>query len=257
MFDRHIGIDYSGNGRADDRLREPRSRISVSMTESGGPIERMTPTPGTTHWTRRELAGWLLHRLAENNRTVIGVDHAFSFPSWYFDNNGLKDWNGFLRHVWERWPLHRRGQTVADLIVKNGPYGDVPERFRLTDRWTGGSKSVFAFEQAQGNVAFSTHAGLPWLRLIRRARKSKVHVWPFDGWFVPEGRSVIAEVYPAGFCRRWDNEVRGPDEQDAWSIAKWLSSMDANGFLRRYFDPSLTALEREQAEREGWILGLV
>jgi hypothetical protein len=50
-------------------------------------------------------------------------------------------------------------------------------------------------------VAKSTHAGIPWLRFIRQHLGSRVHFWPFDGWDVPAGRSVIAEVYPALWSR--------------------------------------------------------
>ena len=46
----------------------------------------------------------------------------------------------------------------------------------------------------QGSVAKSTHAGLPWLPRIRNEVGDKVHVWPFDGWDVPDGKSVIANL---------------------------------------------------------------
>lgn len=58
-----------------------------------------------------------------------------------------------------------------------------------------GAKSVFHFD-VQGSVAKSTHAGLPWLRYLRKKLGDRVHFWPFDGWDAPVYRSVIAEVYP-------------------------------------------------------------
>ena len=54
----------------------------------------------------------------------------------------------------------------------------------------------------QGSVAKSTHAGLPWLRHLRRECKRSVHFWPFDGWGIPEGSSVVAEIYPSLWTRR-------------------------------------------------------
>ena len=39
---------------------------------------------------------------------------------------------------------------------------------------------------------------LPWLLFLRRTLVTKIHFWPFDGWAVPLGRSVVAEVYPNG-----------------------------------------------------------
>ena len=56
---------------------------------------------------------------------------------------------------------------------------------RLTEERAGGAKSVFHFD-VQGSVAKSTHAGIPWLRFIRRQLGARVHFWPFDGWDIPD-----------------------------------------------------------------------
>jgi hypothetical protein len=48
----------------------------------------------------------------------------------------------------------------------------------------------------QGSVAKSTHAGLRWLRYLCQKVGGRIHYWPFDGWEIPTGRSVVAEVYP-------------------------------------------------------------
>lgn len=86
--------------------------------------------------------------------------------------------------------------------------------------------------------------------------RSNVHFWPFDGFDVPEGKSVVAEVYPALYKRRFPKEGRTSDEHDAWSIAAWLQVADRRGILDRYFTPPLTLLERKRAELEGRILGV-
>jgi hypothetical protein len=78
---------------------------------------------------------------------------------------------------------------------------------RLTEQRAGSAKSVFHFD-VQGSVAKSTRAGIPWLRFIRQRLGSRVHVWPFEGWDIPAGRSAIAEVYPALRSRSFDNEGR-------------------------------------------------
>jgi hypothetical protein len=62
--------------------------------------------------------------------------------------------------------------------------------FRLTELWTATAKSVFLFD-VRGSVAKSTHAGIPWLRYIRRNAKGNVHFWPFDGWAIPPGKSIL------------------------------------------------------------------
>ena len=70
-----------------------------------------------------------------------------------------------------------------------------------------------------GSVAKSTHAGIPWLRLIRHRIGDRVHIWPFDGWDIPSGCSAIAEVYPALWSRTFAREGRTGDQHDAYSIA--------------------------------------
>lgn len=68
--------------------------------------------------------------------------------------------------------------------------------------------------------------------------------------------SVIAEVYPALYKRRFPKGDRTPDEHDAWSIAAWLQEVDRRGALNQYLAPPLTLSEQKQAELEGWILGV-
>ena len=130
-----------------------------------------------------------------------------------------------------------------------------PNEFRLCERWTSSAKSVFHFD-CQGQVAKSTHAGIPWLLHLRQTIGDRVHFWPFDGWDVPEGKSVIAEVYPSVLRNRYDREGRTVDEQDAYSVARWLRETCERGVLERYLHPPLTDEEREVAELEGWILGV-
>ena len=117
------------------------------------------------------------------------------------------------------------------------------------------AKSVFHFD-VQDAVAKSTHAGLPWLRYIRQRLPGRVHFWPFDGWTPPEGRSVIAEVYPALWSRGFPQDGRTPDQHDAWSVAEWMRRADLDGTLAEFFTPKLPVAERATAEIEGWILGL-
>ena len=105
-------------------------------------------------------------------------------------------------------------------------------------------------------MAKSTHAGLPWLRYLRQQVGGQVHFWPFDGWGIPAGRSVIAEVYPALWSRSFAREARSPDQHDAYSVAEWMRRADLDGTLSGYFDPFLSPAERKVAQVEGWILGI-
>jgi hypothetical protein len=108
-----------------------------------------------------------------------------------------------------------------------------------------------------GEVATSTHAGLPWLLHLKRNCKLLIHFWPFDGWEIPEGKSVVAEVYPALWMRRFPREKRDGDEQAAYASAAWLQRADRTDSLNSFLNPSLTVEERGIAKIEGWILGVV
>jgi hypothetical protein len=74
---------------------------------------------------------------------------------------------------------------------------------------------------------------------------------------VAEGKSVLAQVYPSRYRRRFPRADRSADEWDAWSVAAWLRDADRRGSLERYVVPPLTASERQLALLEGWILGVV
>ena len=127
--------------------------------------------------------------------------------------------------------------------------------FRLTERWTSSTKSVFQFD-GQGTVAKSTHSGIPWLRWLREEAGDLIHMWPFDGWQPPPGKAVIVEVYPSIFRNRCTHGNRTGDEQDAFATACWMAKMAERGALARYFAPPLNDIERATAEREGWIMGI-
>jgi hypothetical protein len=85
---------------------------------------------------------------------------------------------------------------------------------------------------------------------------SRPHFWPFDGFEVPEGKSVVAEVYPSLFRRRYPKDARTPDEQDAFCVAAWLAEMDQRGLLDYYLKPPLSLPELQESCLEGWILGV-
>jgi hypothetical protein len=257
-FARYIGIDYSGAETPNASLKG--LRIYQAEGEAP-PVEVLPPPSPRKYWTRKGIAEWLLARLAEDTPTLVGIDHGFSFPLRYFEVHGLlPDWPSFLDDFQRHWPTDD-DHTYVD-FVREGAAGNGAARMgnarwrRLTEERAGGAKSVFHFD-VQGSVAKSTHAGIPWLRFIRRRLGERVYFWPFDGWDVPKGRSTIAEVYPALWSRSFACENRDPHQHDAFSIAAWLSRADRDGRLAAFLKPALTPPERAVAQVEGWILGAV
>ena len=256
-FTRTIGIDYSGAETPTASLKS----LRVYMAEGAArPVEVLPPPSPRKYWTRRGIAEWLVERLAEDIPTLVGIDHGFSFPLRYFETHNLGlDWPTFLEDFQHHWPTDEDHTCVK--FVRDGAAGSGAARMgnarwrRLTEKQAGGAQSVFQFD-VQGQVANSTHAGIPWLRFIRQRFGPRVHFWPFDGWEIPAGRSAIAEVYPALWSRNFAREGRTGDQHDAYSVAAWLSAADREGKLEKFLNPNLTASERAAAATEGWILGV-
>jgi hypothetical protein len=258
QFNRYIGIDYSGAETPDSSCKG----LRVFMAEgSGEPVQVQPPPSPRRYWTRRGLAEWLQIELDRDIPTLVGIDHAFSFPLAYFERYRLSsNWQDFLVDFQHHWPTDAPKTYVC--FIRDGSVGQGGKRtgkrswLRLTEQWTPTAKSVFGFG-VQGEVATSTHAGLPWLLYLRKKCRRPLHFWPFDGWEIPEGKSVVAEVYPSLWTRRFPRDDRDSDEQAAYAAATWLKRADLNGSLESFFHPALTPDERAVAAIEGWILGVV
>ncbi len=259
-FDVCIGIDYSG-------AKTPLSRNSgLQIYESApGRRPRIVRSPSSTpnrrrNWNRMEVACWLSRQIDRGITFIAGIDHGFSFPISYFDRYKIESWQQFLEDFTSHWAADHEDATIDQLrsdaaspaLKRTGASSE----FRLTELWSSSAKSVFQFD-VQGSVAKSTHAGLPWIHRLRREHGDRIHFWPFDGWKPPAGKSILAEVYPSIFRNRYQRKGRTCDQQDAYSVANWLSQMSESGMLERYFDPPLTDDEQRIADLEGWILGIM
>jgi hypothetical protein len=255
-FDRYIGIDYSGAEIISSSLKG----IRVYQTDQEFPLVEVHPPPSPRkYWTRRGLAEWLVERLFQDRPTLVGIDHAFSFPLRYFEVHHIPpDWSVFLDDFQRHWPTDHEN-TYVD-FVRNGSCGNAEARsgnarWRRLTEIKAGAKSVFHFD-VPGSVAKSTHAGLPWLRNLRLKLGGRVHFWPFDGWDIPARRSAVVEVYRALWSRNFPKEGRTPDQHDAYPVAAWLRLADGEGILAEFLKPELNPPKRAIARVEGWIFGI-
>lgn len=258
IFDCYIGIDYSGAETPTSRLKGLRVYLADHKSL---PEEVQPPLSPRKYWTRRGIAEWLEERLKEDQRTIVGIDHGFSFPLRYFEvHHIVTDWPTFLDDFHLHWPTDEEN-TYVD-FVRDGVCGDGAARSgssrwrRLTEENAGSAKSVFHFD-VPGSVAKSTHAGIPWLRYLRRNLDGLIHFWPFDGWEIPLGRSSMVEVYPSLWRHAFPRHERTPDQHDAYTIAAWMRQVDLNGTLSNYLSPELSPTEKGIAQVEGWILGVM
>jgi hypothetical protein len=256
QFERYFGIDYSGAETPSSNLKGLRL---YAATSAELPVEISPPINTGKFWTRRRLAEWLTNELRQGPPTIVGIDHAFSFPRQYFEIHRLPhDWPAFLEDFHQHWPTdgeHMYVDFIRDGVYGNGAARSGNGRWRRMTEERSRAKSVFHFD-VPGSVAKSTHAGLPWLRSIRQELKSRVHFWPFDGWTPPPGRSVITEVYPSLWSKTFPTDGRTPDQHDAYSVARWMKEADATNSLATCFHPQLSPEERARANFEGWILGI-
>ena len=256
MFERYVGIDYSGAQTPTSSLKGLRVYMADPATL---PFEVEPPPSPRKYWTRRGVAEWLTARLSESPRTIVGIDHGFSFPLQYFHQHHLpQNWEAFLEDFHRHWPTDEDVYVdcVREGLLGNGEARSGNSRWRrVTEIRAGAAKSVFHFD-VQGSVAKSTHAGLPWLLHLRRQATRRVHFWPFDGWHIPPGLSAVAEVYPALWSRSFPRDGRNSDQHDAYSIAAWMRQADISGAMAHSLNPQLEDAERKTAEIEGWILGV-
>jgi hypothetical protein len=255
-FSRYIGIDYSGAQTPNRSL--PGLRVYCA-TQTHSPKEVLPPPGPRKYFTRRGLAEWLAEELSYGPPALVGIDHGFSFPMRYFETHKIPpDWPSFLEDFKLHWPTDEDGiyvDFIRDGLCGNGAERQGNSRWRRLTEERCRAKSVFHFD-VQGSVAKSTHAGLPWLLYLRRQLGEYAHFWPFDGWSPSAGVSVIAEVYPALWSRNFPSEGRDSHQQDAFSIAQWMSAQDRAGRLSTFFEPALAENERKAADVEGWILGI-
>lgn len=251
-FEIYIGVRYSGRKGPQERVRQ----INVCVADGDTPpYAQPNAADEEGRWSRRELAAWLQDRLGARDGsgkpvpTVLGLDHAFSLPLSYMQRNNLKSWAEFLLDFEENVPTHE--VSLLDLVPGMTRGGD-PDEHRLTGDWTASPRAAFSFD-LQDTPGRSAYAGIPWLSYLRR---SGAHFWPFDGWHVPEGRSLVAETRPARLRHRYPKPGAASEEQDAYAICAWLQDRDRHDLLRPYYEPPLTEEEKERARLEGWILGV-
>lgn len=258
MFERFIGIDYSGAQSPNSSLKG--LRVYMASLDSP-PVEVPPPPSPRKYWSRKEVALWLATVLSEDCPTLVGIDHGFSFPLRYFETHGLlPDWPSFLDDFQHHWPTDA-DHTYVD-FVRDGSAGNGAARGgntkwrRLTEQRAGGAKSVFHFD-VQGSVAKSTHSGIPWLRFLRKQAAGRVHFWPFEGWSIPASKSVVVEVYPSLWSPSFPKQERTGDQHDAYSIAEWMRRAERTETLAEFFQPPLTPADLALGQVEGWILGVM
>lgn len=216
-FDRFVGVDWSG-------ARGPRlPGLQVAMATAGRrPPCLVPPSDGRKNWTRGVFTDWLVETLSGNDRVLVGLDFAFSFPrrdrGEFFPDVSDPDAPSTAFDLWRRVDdlCGAKGKDFyAGTFVEEdwyAPYFLLPgkrgarykHRLRMTDErchcmGLGRPETVFKLV-GQRQVGKGSLAGMRVLHCLRR-KLPHLCIWPFDR--LPKSRSVavVVEVYPGAFVR--------------------------------------------------------
>ncbi len=176
---RVIAIDWSGAAVGAER------RIWIAEVLDG---ELLMLEDGRS---REQVVDWLIERRAQVPEAIVGIDFAFSYPSWFLDAHHCSTidtlWE-LVSEQGEEWlatspapfwgrPGQRRGDEVQLRTCEEGwnVRGIVP-------------KSVFQIGGA-GAVGTGTIRGIP---LLSRLRDGGWAIWPFD----EPSTHLVAEIWP-------------------------------------------------------------
>ena len=176
---------------------------------------------------REALVRHLVAEASRESRIVVGLDFAFSLPSWFLESRGLAAarglW-GLAREESERWLAECSAPFWGRPGVRRP---ELPSHLRRADAEVpavGGIRPKSAFQVGgAGAVGTGSLRGMPILATLREAGFA---IWPFDDVRLP----LVVEIYPRA--------LTGP-------VVK--TSPDAR---RRYLDerhPGLSADIRELA----------
>ena len=184
---RYIAVDWSGAAQV---AAQRKHIVAAELCEG-----RISLSLGRT---RDELAGWLIERAALDERLVVGLDFAFSYPAWFLRELGSMN-------VVDFWKLlTQRGETW--LSSCSPPFWGRPRQpcppGHRAETWRGDRQTERASESrlpsspfqigGAGAVGTGSLRGIPQLLTLREAGFS---IWPFDPLRLP----LVMEIYPRSF----------------------------------------------------------
>ncbi len=284
IFDVYVAVDFSGSK---DSGRQ-KSSIVVAEATQGAVTEvqkdRFTRFEAVLHFLQR-----IFHYNSKGKRVLCGFDFCYAFPRgfWPALTGRSEAWDDIIRDLAEGVPQlpaivekpEPNAREWADIANKKlarslqlgmgpfwgpnfdqakdprFPYSKAPFReYRLAEQRGPGFKPIFKIG-GQGSVGLQSLCGMPYLHQIKTTctqQKAPLHCWPFDGWD-PEGSAhCLVEWYPALY-----NDEPKSHVSDALACVNWAMQLDEKDELRKYFVPDLTQAEKQQAEIEGWVIGIL
>lgn len=272
LFDKYIGIDYSGAGepyKANKGIAvaiAERDKLNAAILMNSNSARTIfdklrLPLSNEASWSRKDIYLYLRNEFATSKqRIIVGIDHGFSYPEAVMQSLNLQTWDEFLKWFNTNW---KTAKHSVEFCKQRMPYISSTARRLVEREFVTTAKGVLDLDRAQGRqgaVSYSTHAGLAWIYRLRRLQKRSllnIHFWPYDGPVVDDNAHVIFEGYPALYKKRVSApEELNEHERDAFYIASWLRDRDHVNTLQQYLMLStLCHKELKLTKLEGWVLG--
>ena len=262
-FTRAIGVSISQSTMSGSELQY----CSVYRTKSDGTPELVNPTQTGLQdkWTHESLFN-LIKNSTIDEPTIVGIDYPLSFPEAFlreFDEScdfdiiaeGIA--NGKIQEYSENYSIYRLNENDVEIDsiesgVNTWQRRTECRRFPKFVFLPGKPKEVPIDRQGHILAHWTLKRKLRELRSIQ----NNIHLWPFDGWKVLEGKSCLVEAYPP--CRVEPCSLIGHTayhNQNADRIASWLQQITKDGSISSMLKPNLPDDVRSCAMKEGWILG--
>jgi hypothetical protein len=153
-------------------------------------------------------------------------------------------------------PLKR--QFTYEKPVPQMTHIDWHER-RLVETRIKALKNIYQLGGA-GSVGLQSLYGMYYIQQLLadcRQHHIPIHVWPYDGWDIPDGVHTLVEVYATLYLSK--SNGKRTDQGDALACTTWATSQDEAGTLGQYLKNDRLSLTKEEEKRvrlEGWVLGV-
>lgn len=279
MFDRVIVVDWSANSAP----KRGRDSIWIAVSDRSGVA---ISNPSTRDEAEVILVDLLADPLAEEVRTLVGVDFSLGFPTGTaallgLDGAAWASMGAELVRLLEDDARNRNNRFhVASALNARigdapGPFWGCPAKVATTTLTTtkpppgplGEWRSVEVRLRAQGRRPFSSWQllgagavgsqsllGIPRIVRLRERFSGRLAVWPFEPI---DHAIVVAEVWPSLLALDLTvAPVR--DAAQVLGVAEWLVGLDLAGELEGFFrlDDLASRVHDVVVAEEGWVLGV-
>ena len=153
----------------------------------------------TDGWSREAIRDRLIQERDKDSSLIVGLDFAFSFPSWFVEEQGCTSNLDFWRHVASEGDTWLDPKKRSRYFFRKGQWGHGGRsQFRATERRLrdhGKTPETVFKLVGPTQVGPGSVRGMPILLALKEAG---FNIWPFD----PPKMPLVIEIYPALFYEK-------------------------------------------------------